>query len=199
MLVQKYLYGLPADKYVPPNIIGFSARTTANSTQHLIDAKLDRRRRGVFGPPMGKQASGQHGHTHRHSNGLDVFVVDNVQLPVMWQLLVAVLGCLSLNYAVCVYHGRTQAVVFIDDLNMPQLETYGAQPPIELLRQFMDHGGWYARDNTFRRLDDVLFVGECSVAWVHSSPVFRIMSSAAFLRWPGAGGVARIHNLLPMC
>ncbi|KAG2436335.1 hypothetical protein HXX76_006644 [Chlamydomonas incerta] len=106
VLVQKYLYGLPADKYVPPNIIGFSARTSANSTQHLIDAKLDRRRRGVFGPPMGKQA-----------------------------------------------------VVYIDDLNMPQLETYGAQPPIELLRQFMDHGGWYARDNTFRRLDDVLFVG----------------------------------------
>ncbi|GFR52768.1 hypothetical protein Agub_g15379 [Astrephomene gubernaculifera] len=105
VLVQKYLYGLPPDTYVPPNVIGFSARTTANATQHLIDAKLDRRRRGVFGPPVGKRA-----------------------------------------------------VVFVDDLNMPQLETYGAQPPIELLRQFMDHGGWYDRQNCFRRLDDVLFV-----------------------------------------
>ncbi len=51
-----------------------------------------------------------------------------------------------------------------------QLETYGAQPPIELLRQFMDHGGWYDRQNAFRRLDDVLFVaamgppGECVLA-----------------------------------
>jgi dynein heavy chain len=39
-----------------------------------------------------------------------------------------------------------------------QLETYGAQPPIELLRQYMDHGGWYDRQNLFRRMDDCLFV-----------------------------------------
>ncbi len=32
------------------------------------------------------------------------------------------------------------------------------QPPIELLRQFMDWGGWYARDNAFRTLADVQFV-----------------------------------------
>jgi len=54
-----------------------------------------------------------------------------------------------------------KGVIFVDDLNMPQKDPFEVQPAIELLRQWMDYGGWYGIDNEhkFKSVVNVSFAG----------------------------------------
>jgi dynein heavy chain len=103
--VKSELNALAPNKWTT-QFVTFSARTLASQVQDIIEAKLDKRRKFVLGPPHG-----------------------------------------------------IRCVFLIDDLNMPAKEEYGAQPPIELLRQWMDHGGWFdTKANVFKQLQDIQFI-----------------------------------------
>eukprot|EP00927_Polykrikos_kofoidii_P016936 TRINITY_DN17697_c0_g2_i1.p1 TRINITY_DN17697_c0_g2~~TRINITY_DN17697_c0_g2_i1.p1 ORF type:complete len:2183 (+),score=502.38 TRINITY_DN17697_c0_g2_i1:396-6551(+) len=57
--------------------------------------------------------------------------------------------------------GKTM-IFFVDDINMPMLEQYGAQPPIELLRQIIDYGGFYDQKKLFwKNVADTQFIAAC--------------------------------------
>jgi dynein heavy chain len=63
--------GLPNSQYMTIEV-GFSAQTSATQTQDILDGRLDRKRKGIYGPKTGK------------------------------------------------------CIIFVDDLNMPTKEKYGA-------------------------------------------------------------------------
>jgi dynein heavy chain, axonemal len=57
-----------------------------------------------------------------------------------------------------------KCVLFIDDMNMPAKDVYGAQAPIELMRQYFDKKHWYdAKETTKIHLEDILIVAACGL------------------------------------
>lgn len=56
--------------------------------------------------------------------------------------------------------GGKPLLTFVDDLNMPMKDIFGSQPPLELLRHWMDYGFMYDRQKqAVKYINDIFFVG----------------------------------------
>ena len=59
--------------------------------------------------------------------------------------------------------GGKKMVFYVDDINMPALQKYFAQPPNELLRQIIDQGGFYdLKKFIFLEVSDCVFISSCA-------------------------------------
>lgn len=90
-VIKKMLQQISLHKWETGEMV-LSATSTAKSVQQYCESKLEKHKKGVYGPK-------------NPSNRL---------------------------------------LFFVDDLNMPVKEKYGAQPPLEMLRQIIDLGGFYS-------------------------------------------------------
>ena len=52
---------------------------------------------------------------------------------------------ISQSTGVYVPLGGKKLLNFMDDFNMPAKDTFGSQPPLELIRHWIDYGFWYDR------------------------------------------------------
>jgi dynein heavy chain len=132
-VVKDVLLNQMPDNYTPI-MMGFSAQTTANMSQDILDGKFDKRRQGrdkndhnkpAFITPNGFVGCPSN---HKAGYGMGYNSLDTGLPFTMWGPPIG-----------------GQFVVFIDDFNMPACETYDAQPSIEIIRTLLDYKGWFDR------------------------------------------------------
>ncbi|XP_054751474.2 dynein axonemal heavy chain 6-like isoform X1 [Lytechinus pictus] len=142
VIARALLEGIQEKANYVPIFMNFSAQTSSQRTQEIIEGKLEKKRKTILGAPIGKSV-----------------------------------------------------IIFVDDLNMPKLDTYGSQPPIELLRQYQDFGGFYDREKMFwKDIQDVTLASACAPPGGGRNPVTpRLMRHFSMMCVPTASDHSLKH------
>ena len=110
VVVNSFLFDKSSEGLAVSYVMGCSAQTKPSNLREVLESKLEKKRKALLGPPIGKKM-----------------------------------------------------FLFIDDINMPALETYGAQPSNELLRQVLDQGGFYDTQRLFfKHVQEVVVLAACA-------------------------------------
>ncbi|KAM3922058.1 dynein axonemal heavy chain 9 [Leptodactylus fuscus] len=95
--------------------------------------------------------------------------------------------------------GTKKLIYFIDDMNMPEVDTYGTVQPHTLIRQHMDYGHWYDRNKlTMKEIMNVQYVS-CMNPTAGSftiNPRLQRHFSVFALSFPGMDALSTIYSTI---
>ena len=93
--------------------------------------------------------------------------------------------------------GSAKLVYFVDDLNLPELDNYGTQSAIGLLRQHIDYGHWYDIGKlTLKTVDDCQYVSALNptAGSFHVDPRLQRHFSTFAVGMPSATSLLTIYQ-----
>ncbi|XP_062830067.1 dynein axonemal heavy chain 9 isoform X3 [Anolis carolinensis] len=95
--------------------------------------------------------------------------------------------------------GTKKLIYFIDDMNMPEVDTYGTVQPHTLIRQHLDYGHWYDRNKlSLKEIMNVQYVS-CMNPTAGSftiNPRLQRHFSVFALSFPGSDSLSTIYSTI---
>ena len=90
-------------------------------------------------------------------------------------------------------------LIFVDDMNMPQVDTYGTQQPIALLKLLLERGGCYDRgkDLNWKNMKDIGYIaamGKAGGGRNETDPRFVSLFSVFNMTFPSEESLFLIYN-----
>ncbi|XP_030578556.1 dynein heavy chain 2, axonemal [Archocentrus centrarchus] len=96
--------------------------------------------------------------------------------------------------------GGKHLLCFLDDLNMPAHDLFGAQPPLELLRLWIDYGFWYDRQKQTPKFVKDMFLlasmGPPGGGRTHIAPRFQSRFNLINMTFPNDSQIKCIYSTM---